>query len=221
MPRDAHACGVDDSATGGSTSERLDRQAGNVISVLRQMFAAKPLTPKTLKAGMSVHRIVDGRAGVVLETEDESVLVDFTANGQGSVKWVPCASLESVRRTLYGKHVPNWAHVFRVIDTDGSGQVDLVELSRAFRRLGLGLTQSQAKQLFDAVDTDRRGWISYAEFHEHVFSDTSTYGGHINTDTDTTRTYDGWKETNTNYTSFKCQSWISRYLNISRNERES
>ena len=56
------------------------------------------------------------------------------------------------------------AQAFRLMDTDGSGKLDIRELEAAFNLLGLGLDKHQLKLLMNDVDTDRSGMLEIDEF---------------------------------------------------------
>ena len=72
------------------------------------------------------------------------------------------------KRQLFGTTVGDTQTFFETADADGSGSLDRFEFRRAMRRLGIGLTAAQVEQLLAAVDSDRSGDISYAEFVEAI-----------------------------------------------------
>lgn len=53
---------------------------------------------------------------------------------------------------------------FRLMDTDGSGQLDLAEMDAAFKLLGLRLSKRDLEQLMNDTDQDGDGSISVDEF---------------------------------------------------------
>jgi len=66
--------------------------------------------------------------------------------------------------------------LFRQLDADGSGQIDVVELRAALLQHGFG--PREAEQMLRAVDTDRSGQVSLAEFKDAFSSLSSqTLGG--------------------------------------------
>lgn len=67
-------------------------------------------------------------------------------------------------KTLYGQKMGSAAEAFKVLDQDGSGQLDLQELADGLKRLGLGLTDAQISRLALTLDEDNSGEISVDEF---------------------------------------------------------
>lgn len=74
------------------------------------------------------------------------------------------------KRSLYGATVHDTVSFFAAADTDSSGTLDRFEFRRAMRRLGVGLSPAQVEQLVQAVDSDRSGEVSYAEFLDAVLA---------------------------------------------------
>jgi hypothetical protein len=72
------------------------------------------------------------------------------------------------KRSLFGSTLNDTLSLFNAMDTDNSGSLDRFEFRRAMRRLGVGLSTEQIEQLVQAVDSDRSGDITYAEFLEAV-----------------------------------------------------
>jgi hypothetical protein len=69
-------------------------------------------------------------------------------------------------KTLYGQKMGSAAEAFKLLDQDGSGQLDLQELTDGLKRLGLGLTEAQIARLALTLDEDNSGEISVDEFVE-------------------------------------------------------
>ena len=67
-------------------------------------------------------------------------------------------------KTLYGQKMGSAAEAFKLLDQDGSGQLDLQELTDGLKRLGLGLTDAQISRLALTLDADNSGEISVDEF---------------------------------------------------------
>ena len=67
-------------------------------------------------------------------------------------------------RSLGGKAVKSIEGVFKVIDKDGSGDLDHAEFKLAMNRLGLGLTDEQIDQCIQVLDKDGDGEVSLKEF---------------------------------------------------------
>eukprot|EP01047_Picozoa_sp_COSAG01_P057191 COSAG01_NODE_6581_length_3595_cov_68.188215_2_plen_901_part_00 len=70
----------------------------------------------------------------------------------------------SGHKTLFGQKMGSAKAAFAILDRDGSGQLDLLELQQGLKRLGLGLTESQIARLASTLDADGSGEISVDEF---------------------------------------------------------
>jgi len=62
----------------------------------------------------------------------------------------------------------NWGEdAFKAADTSNNGEIDLEELKQALAVLGMpDVTPEEAKWIFDAVDADGSGYLTYEEFRE-------------------------------------------------------
>ena len=62
--------------------------------------------------------------------------------------------------------------IFAQFDADGDGKLDIYEIARAFRAMGLpkrdGTKMEVDKAMFDSFDTDGDGYISLVEFQENI-----------------------------------------------------
>jgi Ca2+-binding EF-hand superfamily protein len=56
------------------------------------------------------------------------------------------------------------ARKFKIVDDDGSGQIDLSEFSKCVAEHAHDWNSKQIKMLFDFFDKDKSGSISYNEF---------------------------------------------------------
>lgn len=66
---------------------------------------------------------------------------------------------------------PSWVKdAFKEIDTDGSGEIDFDEFWNFLMGLQMGLSKSEARTLFLAIDTSNQGNISPAEFKDLIFA---------------------------------------------------
>ena len=68
------------------------------------------------------------------------------------------------RRKVYGKLMRDAEQVFRTLDKDGSGALDYAEFAVALKRMGLGLSPTQVRQLIDVMDENHDGLIDCGEF---------------------------------------------------------
>ena len=70
------------------------------------------------------------------------------------------------KRTLYGSKLADMRSAFDAIDIDGDGTLDRAELSAAFDRLGLGLSDSQKEEAAEVLCTEGTNvitWESYSK----------------------------------------------------------
>jgi len=56
------------------------------------------------------------------------------------------------------------SRTFRVIDDNRSRTIDREELENGLRDFGVSMSRAEVQQLFDELDTDRSGHISFDEF---------------------------------------------------------
>ena len=83
-------------------------------------------------------------------------------------------SLSSHPHRTIPQHGVNVKRLFRTIDRDRDGQVNLDEFSRAMRRGRISayrMTEEQVSALFDLIDVNKNGSISLDEFAEFVGDD--------------------------------------------------
>ena len=67
-------------------------------------------------------------------------------------------------RTLFGHVMSSPRDVFQLIDKDGSESLDYREFKEALRRMDIGLTQQQVREVIAAVDADANGTVELGEF---------------------------------------------------------
>ncbi|CAF2065116.1 unnamed protein product [Brassica napus] len=73
-------------------------------------------------------------------------------------------ALKVIAENLSEEEIKGLKHMFKNIDTDGSGTITFDELRTGLHRLGSKLTESEIKQLMEAADVDKSGTIDYIEF---------------------------------------------------------
>jgi hypothetical protein len=88
-----------------------------------------------------------------------------------------------IRSLLEHRHLEqeHAVQVFREMDADGDGSLDLQEFRRALSVMGINLYSRQLTETFQAFDGDMNGTVNYEEFCERVFPDTggSSVGGWV------------------------------------------
>ena len=77
---------------------------------------------------------------------------------------------QKIRSSSYGLGGQDWAAVFRKYDTDGSGELDVGEFTRALKRVGkqAGVGESDLSDLFSQVDADGSGEVDASEFSQFM-----------------------------------------------------
>lgn len=55
-------------------------------------------------------------------------------------------------------------HLFQTIDRDSSGKLDKTELSAAFERAGVAVSNARLERFFNYIDKDRDGTIDFSEW---------------------------------------------------------
>lgn len=59
-----------------------------------------------------------------------------------------------------------WADAFNMFDADGDGCITVSELIKVLHAMGVMVTESEAKNMLDEVDTDNDGTIDLEEFDQ-------------------------------------------------------
>ena len=77
---------------------------------------------------------------------------------------------QKIRSSSYGLGGQDWPAVFRKYDTDGSGELDVGEFTRALKRVGkqAGVGESDLSDLFSQVDADGSGEVDASEFSQFM-----------------------------------------------------
>lgn len=72
--------------------------------------------------------------------------------------------LLSGKRQLYKHKLLSISDAFAAMDRNGDGFVTADELTAAFKRLGIALTEKEAKEITDGFDANENGFMDYREF---------------------------------------------------------
>ncbi|EEF38311.1 calcium-dependent protein kinase 20 [Ricinus communis] len=73
-------------------------------------------------------------------------------------------AIRVIAETLSEEEIAGLKEMFKMIDTDGSGQISLDELKTGLERVGAILKDSEIDSLMQAADIDNSGTIDYGEF---------------------------------------------------------
>lgn len=92
----------------------------------------------------------------------------------------------SHRRTMYGTQISDLHDAFASMDTDNSGALTADELKAGFQRLDLTLTDDACAVLFDLLDGDHSGTLSYAELLRAVQTNAVHSSGRTQSDSQPT-----------------------------------
>lgn len=64
---------------------------------------------------------------------------------------------------------------FKIMDSDGSGELNFNEFRKALEDYRVGCTGSEADQLFAIFDRNRNGQINFEEFFNTLLGELSPY----------------------------------------------
>ncbi|XP_059443546.1 calcium-dependent protein kinase 1-like [Corylus avellana] len=73
-------------------------------------------------------------------------------------------ALRVIAESLSEEEIAGLKEMFKMIDTDGSGQISFEELKAGLQRVGANLKESEIYDLMQAADVDNSGTIDYGEF---------------------------------------------------------
>ncbi|XP_077226088.1 calcium-dependent protein kinase 20-like [Tasmannia lanceolata] len=73
-------------------------------------------------------------------------------------------ALRVIAESLSVEEIAGLKELFKMIDSDNSGQITFEELKAGLKRVGATLTESEIHALMEAADVDRSGTIDYGEF---------------------------------------------------------
>ncbi|KAM0024169.1 putative protein kinase CAMK-CDPK family [Helianthus debilis subsp. tardiflorus] len=73
-------------------------------------------------------------------------------------------AIEVIAMSLSGEEIAGLTEMFKTMDTDGSNQITLKELSEGLKRAGVALKDSEITRLMEAAVIDHSGAIDYGKF---------------------------------------------------------
>ncbi|XP_042483282.1 calcium-dependent protein kinase 1-like [Macadamia integrifolia] len=73
-------------------------------------------------------------------------------------------ALRVIAESLSEEEIAGLKEMFKMIDTDNSGQITFEELKAGLKRVGANLNESEIHDLMEAADVDNSGTIDYGEF---------------------------------------------------------
>ncbi|KAJ7970646.1 putative Calcium-dependent protein kinase [Quillaja saponaria] len=73
-------------------------------------------------------------------------------------------ALRVIAESLSEEEIAGLKELFKMIDTDNSGQITFEELKAGLKRVGANLKESEIYDLMQAADVDNNGTIDYGEF---------------------------------------------------------
>ncbi|CAK9166129.1 unnamed protein product [Ilex paraguariensis] len=72
--------------------------------------------------------------------------------------------LQVIAESLSEEEIAGLKEMFKMMDTDNSGQITFEELKAGLKKVGANLKESEIYDLMQAADVDNSGTIDYAEF---------------------------------------------------------
>ena len=106
---------------------------------------------------------IEQKLGAVAETVPKTEEMD-QANRTQMLLGAQMLTAISSDRKAFGKVMLGLESVFKAMDKDGNGQIDMVEFWEGIQRFDLGITPIQWADLLGAFDDDVSNGIDYAEF---------------------------------------------------------
>ncbi|KAF7818880.1 calcium-dependent protein kinase 26-like [Senna tora] len=73
-------------------------------------------------------------------------------------------AIRVIAENLSEEEIAGLKEMFKMIDTDNSGQITFEELKNGLKRFGANLNESEIQNLMQAADVDKSGTIDYKEF---------------------------------------------------------
>ncbi|XP_042509798.1 calcium-dependent protein kinase 1-like [Macadamia integrifolia] len=143
------------------SSDPWPRISGDAKDLIRKMLVRDP------KKRLTVHQVishpwihVDGVApDKPLDSAVLTQLKHFSAMNK-----LKKMALRVIADNLSEDEIAGLKEMFKMIDTDNSGQITFEELKVGLRRVGANLKESEIYDLMKAADVDNSGTIDYGEF---------------------------------------------------------
>ncbi|KAI4364161.1 hypothetical protein MLD38_020290 [Melastoma candidum] len=143
------------------TSDPWPRISDSAKDLVRRMLVRNP------KKRITVHEVlchpwiqVDGVApDKPLDSAVLTRLKQFSAMNKFQKM-----ALRIIAETLSEEEIAGLREMFKMIDTDNSGQITFEELKAGLKKFGANLNESEILDLMNAADVDNSGTIDYGEF---------------------------------------------------------
>lgn len=143
------------------TSDPWPSISGSAKDLVRKMLVRDP------KKRLTAHEVlchpwvqVDGVApDKPLDSAVLSRLKQFSAMDK-----LKKMALRVIAESLSEEEIAGLKQMFKMIDTDNSGQISFEELKAGLKRFGANLDESEIYDLMQAADVDNSGTIDYGEF---------------------------------------------------------
>ncbi|ONM32267.1 Calcium-dependent protein kinase 1 [Zea mays] len=109
-----------------------------------------------------MHRDLKPENFLFVGNDEESPLktIDFGL----SMFFRPGACLSVIAENLSEEEIAGLKEMFKMMDTDNSGQINFEELKAGLEKVGANMKESEIYQLMQAADIDNSGTIDYGEF---------------------------------------------------------
>jgi Ca2+-binding EF-hand superfamily protein/ribosomal protein L13E len=151
-----------------------DYLEGKIITKMGHLFHKRDSFGRGLLGKAEAQHILEFVGCRVVQEEFDEIYSEAELNDSSEIDFGRLCALYVVlkkkrkrinyREFLTNEQVRGYREMFKMTDTDGSGQVNKSELDQMLRNLGLVLKKPQLKVLFDDFDVDGSGDIDFEEF---------------------------------------------------------
>jgi hypothetical protein len=110
-----------------------------------------------------------------LKEEDPAAYEERRRRQQASAVFQEIRAAIAQNRTVFGKKLKNANEMFAALDADGDGRVTVEEFRTGMKRMGLGLTDVQLRDVVYELDMDKDGEVDFEEFVEALQKDFDSF----------------------------------------------